>query len=213
MELERRFINGVVSAEPHKEAQAENLMRVGGYAALFGKYANIGDWFAEVINDDFFNGASFEECACLFNHDQNHVLGRVRNGTLTLEVDDKGLLYRADLPPSRADVYELIKNGYVYSSSFAFIIDAEEWKVVPAEQLADALPPKDIAALSDEKGRVYVRYLKRARAVYDVSPVTFPAYSQTSTTALRGLDEIKKGNNLSSLYEMKKRFLTALNTI
>lgn len=102
-----------------------------------------------------------DDARALFNHDTNMVLGRVSAGTLRLVDDNRGLRYEID--PGETSVYrdvrEFIKRRDVQGSSFAFVVTDEQ-------------PRK-------ENG-VRIREI-RGVELFDVGPVTFPAYESTST--------------------------------
>ena len=138
-----------------------------GYAARFGVNSlDLGD-FIERIDPGAFGLVAERrgrksplETRALFNHDPNHLLGRYPD-TLRLRVDERGLRYEILPPESRQDIVELIQRGDIRGSSFSFIVDSadEEW--------------------TKEEGRS-VRLIKRVRALYDVGPVTYPAYPDTN---------------------------------
>lgn len=173
--IERRYFQSEARA-----AKGENgEMRVGGYGAIFNKYTNMG-WYAEVVMPGFFDGIKDDRCACLFNHDSNVVLGRKNNSTLTLKVDGNGLDYESKLPNHRADVYELVKDGYVYESSFAFTTLKTTWEEVDRSLLSGLLSEADLDQLS-YGGKISVRKLEKGRELFDVSPVTYAAYEGTTT--------------------------------
>jgi phage head maturation protease len=65
---------------------------------------------------------------------------------------------------------ESIKRGDVDQSSFAFTVDVEQW---------------------DESGNPVVRTIVKVRELYDVSPVTYPAYP-TATSGVRSLGDVAK---------------------
>lgn len=96
----------------------------------------------------------------LFNHDANHVLGRTASGTMRLSVDARGLRYEIDTPETQSarDVVTVVRRGDVTGSSFSF-------RVV-----------KDTVTRETRNGRPY--YIRTLEDVdlYDVGPVTFPAY-------------------------------------
>lgn len=122
--------------------------------------------FDEVIDIEAFDEADFSEAAALFNHDQNIVLGRVKNNTLKIERRGNMLVYTY-LPPDTSaakDVGILIKRGDIYQSSFAFSIkeNGEMWEM--------------------RDGR-YLRTITKINKVYDVSPVTYPANPNTSVAS------------------------------
>ena len=95
----------------------------------------------------------------LFNHDSNMPLARYPD-TLSLSVDDIGLRYEFPVPNTSygRDLLALIEGGIVRGSSFAFVIapGGEEWHV-------------------DESGR-HIRTITRVGDLFDVGPVTYPAY-------------------------------------
>jgi len=97
----------------------------------------------------------------LFNHDSNYVLARTKNKTLTLEEDDKGLFFNAKLPDTSyaRDLVANIKAKNITQNSFGFKTVLDKWN-------------KDMT----KRELVEVR-------LFDVGPVTFPAYPQTSVTA------------------------------
>ena len=173
--VERRFF--------HTEARAtkgeDGRMVIGGYGAVFNEYTNLG-WYAEVIMPGFFDDIKDDRCACLFNHEPSQVLGRKKNGTMKLKVDEKGLDYEATLPSHRSDVYELVDGGYVYESSFAFTTLKSTWAEVDRSLLADKLSEPDLNELS-YGGKVWVRQLEKGKELFDASPVTYGAYEGTST--------------------------------
>ncbi len=84
--------------------------------------------FDEEIDMDAFDGADFSEAAALFNHDQNIVLGRVRNNTLQIKREGNKLKYTIDPPETNAasDVMTLIRRGDVYNRKVVCL----EWQKV-----------------------------------------------------------------------------------
>lgn len=144
---------------------------LSGYAALFQKETVIGGlWgWREVIASGAFTEALErpDDVRALFNHNPDILLGRTKSGTLTLGIDKKGLNYQVDLPDtaSARDVRTLIKRGDVTGSSFAFRVEEDEWDDSEVK-----------------KGKLPLRTITKVE-LFDVSPVTYPAYPQTSVTA------------------------------
>lgn len=99
-----------------------------------------------------------QDVRALWNHSPDRVLGRTTAGTLRLSTDARGLKYEVDPPAHAADIVESIKRGDVTGSSFGF-------RVV-----------KDAVTKETRDGRAY--YIRTIEDVdlYDVSPVTYPAY-------------------------------------
>lgn len=157
-----------------REEGENTLSVIEGYAAVFDQFSELLGDFREVIRPGAFkksieNGA---DVRALWNHDPNFVLGRTKNGTLFLEEDEKGLKVRI-IPPNTTwarDLVESIRRGDVDQMSFGFKVVRENW--IPGED-----------------GGV-IRELLEVD-LFDVSPVTFPAYPTTSV-AVRSVEDILK---------------------
>ncbi len=160
---------GVVEAVEMR-AKEDGAATISGYAAMFNKETVIGGmWgFREQIAPGAFDSALKEDdVRALFNHDPNQLLGRTTNDTLKLSVDKKGLRYHVELPDTAVarDVRTLIQRGDVTGSSFGFTVTDDSWD------------ESDV-----KKGKLPLRTI-RSVSLFDVSPVTYPAYPQTSVTA------------------------------
>jgi uncharacterized protein len=138
-----------------------------GYAAVFDTETTIGDFFREVVDRSAFAEALSrpDDVRALVNHDASLILGRSSAGTLRLTVDDRGLRYEVDLPDTSyaRDLAASVARGDVSQSSFGFRVVEDSWE-----------RPKTPTELP----------LRRIRNVelYDVSPVTYPAYDTTSVS-------------------------------
>lgn len=158
---ERRTISQPV--ELHQEGERP---RLSGYAAVFGEVTDIEGVFRERIALGAFTDAvKHDDVRALFNHDANFVLGRTSAGTLRLLEDDHGLRYDVDPPETTwaRDLMVSVQRGDVSQSSFAFEVTEEEWDY-------------------GQRGETPLRTIKAVR-LYDVSPVTYPAYESTSVSA------------------------------
>ena len=135
-------------------------MRIVGYAAVFNQETDLG-YFREMITPGAFDDVMEDDVRLLLNHD-GAPLARTTNGTLTLAVDDEGLMYEAILSDTTQgrDLYKMIKRGDISQSSFAFTISEQSW--------------------SKDKS---VRSIDKVGRLLDVSPVTYPAYAQASVMA------------------------------
>ena len=115
-----------------------------------------------------------------YNHQDNAVLGRTTNGTLDIQETDKGLVFRATPPvgtPTTAEVLPLIRDGYVFGSSFAFSLQdarGETWDEDPAGNVTRTITDA---------------------ALFDVSPVTHAAYPNSSV-GLRSLSAWREARGL-----------------
>lgn len=136
--------------------------RLVGYAAVFGQRTLIWDYYEEIAPGAFRRAlAEGQDVVALWNHDTNYVLGRRSAGTLHLEEDAHGLRVEI-IPPNTQwarDLVESIRRGDVKQMSFSFRVPegGEEWYT--------------------EAGRLVRRLVDVD--LFDVSPVTFPAYPQT----------------------------------
>jgi HK97 family phage prohead protease len=150
------------------EGSDEKTAYIVGYAARFGVDSldgAVGE-FTERIDPGAFSIVSERRgrknplmTRALFNHDSNMPLARYPD-TLKLSVDEIGLRYEFPVPSTTygQDLLALIEGGIVRGSSFAFTIarDGEQWSV-------------------DENGR-HIRTITRVGDLFDVGPVTYPAY-------------------------------------
>lgn len=149
-------------------------MTITGHAAVFNQLSEeLFGFREEVAPGAFANSIATDDIRSLWNHDANFVLGRNTSGTLRLHEDDIGLAIENDLPDTQTarDLMTSIRRGDVSQMSFGFITLRDDWRL--------------------EAGGLVVRTLKEAQ-LFDVSPVTYPAYPQTdvsgrSVTELRSL--------------------------
>jgi len=143
---------------------------VVGYGAVFNSMSNDLGGFREFIAPNAFEGRLEDDVRFLINHD-GMPLARTTNGTLRLSVDEKGLRYEADMPNTSTarDLMELLKNGTINQSSFAFTVEEDSWEV---------------------KDGMNIRTIDKVSRLYDVSSVTYPAYdAASSSVALRSMKE------------------------
>ena len=156
---------------------------VVGYGAVFNSMSNDLGGFREFISPNAFEGRLEDDVRFLVNHDANLVLARTTNGTLRLSVDEKGLRYEADMPNTSTarDLMELLKNGTISQSSFAFTVEEDSWEI---------------------KDGMNIRTIDKVSQLYDVSSVTYPAYnSASSSVALRSMKEWQEKEEAKKLQE------------
>lgn len=146
---------------------------ISGYAAVFHREGDAGTEFrmrhdiVERIAPTAFDRAMKEnhDARALLNHDSNYLLGKRSAGTLRLSVDNVGLRYEIDYnpdDPQHVSVRAKIQRGDMTGSSFAFSINGAKG------QRFDKLKDYDVRNILDVD-------------LYDVGPVTFPAYEGTTT--------------------------------
>lgn len=173
-DIERRFFR----CELRAAGGEGEPRRIVGYAAVFNEVSEELYGFREMIMPGAFRDViEAEDVRALINHDPNLVLGRTTAGTLRLIEDERGLRYEIDPPDTQyaRDLIVSLERGDVDQSSFAFRVkpEDEEWRG-PTED--DPLP---------------LRMIYKFSRLFDVSPVTYPAYEATSVD-VRALDKAKE---------------------
>lgn len=184
---ERRYI-----AELRKRDNDDGTMTLEGYAVVFNSPATY-DGETEIISEKAFDNCDMTDVVLRYNHsDVPFTLARTRNGSLKLDIDEKGLKFTADLIPTSAnkDAYLMVQAGLLDKCSFAF----GDWKY--------SYDKKTRTTTINEIGKLF-----------DVSLVDFPYYSETSVEA-RNLDttnnirqEIKEQLKKELLEKLKKEEL------
>lgn len=185
-----RRTGGKVRVEVREKEDGTKAQRIVGHAAVFNEWCTLySDDYGEMrerVNPSAFARAIREkqDVRALFNHDSNIVLGRTTAGTLTLSADRDGLVAVID-PPTTQTVRDLvltpIDRGDVSGMSFAF--DA-----VRAATRSET--ENDDGSTTFDRGgdRLTVRYEGKRQIIerelvdvdlFDVSPVTYPAYEGT----------------------------------
>lgn len=176
---EKRKISGIerrnfVVTELRAITDDKGLRHITGYAAVFNTLSEDLGWFREKIDPGAFSETiKTDDIRALWNHDSNYPLGRNKSGTLTLSEDDHGLKIDVTPPDTQwaRDLMTSIERGDVDQMSFGFETLSDKWETVDKEE---------------------IRTLIKVR-LYDVSPVTFPAYPDT-TVALRSKEDWNKEN-------------------
>lgn len=157
--IERRWLGDYKGTSLEvRAADDDNPERIVGHAAVFNRTSqNLGGFVEEVRSGAFTKTIGEADVRGLFNHDANLVLGRNINDTLVLSEDNVGLAYDI-LPPDTTtarDLLVLMRRGDITQSSFAFRAVNVEWGLTD-----DDFPKRSLVEA----------------ALYDVSPVTYPAY-------------------------------------
>jgi HK97 family phage prohead protease len=153
--LERRAITELRSVESETPA-------LEGYAALFDTLSEELWGFRErIAKGAFAKTIKADDIRFLFNHNADHVLGRNRAKTLSLNEDDQGLKFRvAPGTQFAGDLAESVKRGDIDQCSFGFYVVTDNWK---------------------KENGVIVRTLEEVE-LFDVSLVTYPAYKDTTAS-------------------------------
>ena len=153
---------------------------VVGYGSVFNTLSNELGGFREIIAEGAFDGRLNDDVRFLINHD-GLPLARTTNGTLRLTTDERGLKYEAKVANTSLgrDLIELMRNGTINQSSFAFVVEDDSWEV---------------------RDGVNVRTINKVSRLYDVSAVTYPAYEEASV-ALRSMEAWQKEEEEKKMQE------------
>lgn len=171
MDKEIRVFNFEIRAEQNERGRV-----ITGRPIVFGQRTDLG-WYDEIIERGALDTTDLKDVRLLVNHNVDMIpLARSRNNTanstMQLTVDDDGLVIRADLDTENNNdaksLYSAVERSDIDGMSFMFTVDKDSWDDVDTDHP--------------------VRHVRSIRRVYEVSAVTFPAYSQTSIQA-RGLSE------------------------
>ena len=149
---------------------------IHGYGAVFDTPSlDLGGW-REVIKPGAFKRTlkGTPDVLSFFNHNPSQVLGRTISGSLTVSEDFHGLAYQVKPPDTTwaSDLLVSMRRGDVRGSSFMFDVIKSEW--VKAEDGVDE------------------RHVSEVR-LYELGPVTMPAYPAADSGVRSLLEEIGEG--------------------
>ena len=161
-----REVRTFKSTEIRVDRKKGEKPKIIGHAAVFNSPTVIKGFFRDFIEEiapgAFEESIKEDDIRGLFNHDPNLVLGRNKAGTLDLEEDKTGLRYEIDPPETSAgnDTLISIERGDISGSSFGFNVLEQTWELSEDDDVLDK------------------RTLVKVK-LWDVSPVTFPAFDDT----------------------------------
>lgn len=148
-----------------------------GYAAVFNSESQDLGGFIETIKPGAFSRSiqnPTKDIKALYNHDSASVLGRVKNGSLSLQEDEIGL--RVTIRPPKTqfgrDILESVRSGYLDNMSFGFSVKEDSWEM---------------------RDGMHFRTLEDVE-LFEVSVVATPAYMDTSVAA-RNLEKVKESES------------------
>ena len=160
-----------------------------GFFVRYGDVYTVAPGATESIAPGAFTDSIHGDVRALYNHNHDIVLGRTSAGTLALEDRAEGLWGTIKINPKDSaamDAYERIKRGDITGCSFGFEIEKESTEV-------------------RDDGSVHWT-IEKVNPLWEVSPVSWPAYEATSIHAReRDLEEIKKRSLAAWKEQMKAR--------
>lgn len=140
---------------------------IQGHAAVFDSLSQMIWGFREVIRHGAFTDALVRsDVRALWNHNPDYVLGRTKANTLSLSEDERGLAVDIVPPDTQfaRDLMTSMDRGDIDQMSFAFTVSEDRW-------------------YTDTETGVTIREIIAIDQLYDVSPVTYPAYVETDVSA------------------------------
>ena len=161
------------------EVRAEENERgheLTGTPIVFDQRTDLG-WYDEIIDRHALDETDLKDVRFLVNHNTDMIpLARSRNNnensTMQMLVGENGMDIRVDLDTENnaesKSLYSAVERGDISGMSFMFIVDKDSWEDIDTDH-----PTRTVLSI---------------RQVFEVSAVTFPAYSQTSIQA-RGLSD------------------------
>lgn len=166
---DRRYVTAATELRLEKRDDKPVIV---GHTAVFNVLScDLGGFREKLAPGCFANAlAQDQDPRALLNHDRNRILGRRSAGTLTLQEDAHGLRMEI-FPPDNSyarDLITSIERGDVTGCSFAF----------NCAQDGDAWDTREDGSME--------RTVTNVSKLWDVGPVTHPAYDQT-TLGIRSL--------------------------
>ena len=168
------YVTRARRTEFQTRTEGEDLI-IEGYFVVFNQPFVMDEWSEEVVCTGAFDGCDMSDVRALVDHLSHLVLGRSTAQTLTFQIDDIGLFATIRINARDTDamnLYARVQRGDVSQCSFGFDIIAEDFEEHPDGS---------------------VLWTIREVFLYEVSVVTFPAYTETSVEARKNdLETIRR---------------------
>jgi HK97 family phage prohead protease len=173
------------------EESESGVRTITGHGSVFDSPSEDLGGFREIIHKGAFDAAiANSDVRCLINHEANLILGRNTSGTLRLSITDTGLRYECDLPDTSyaRDLAVSLDRGDISQSSFAFTMD---WENEGAREAGGNYEYR-----YNKEQDSWTLHIYKVRELFDVSPVTYPAYKAADVrSAVNGLQAAKERRN------------------
>lgn len=171
MNLEEKIKSGRQYRTMQMSAKEDEEYRVQGYATTFNEPYLLYEYddvkVYEQVSEKAFDDCDMSDVIMQYDH-EGRVFARISNNTLSLKVDDRGLLIDANLGGTELGrgLYEDIQGGYITKMSFGFVVDEDE-----------------IEEVRSDEGVIVTRTITKIGKLYDVSAVSIPANDMTEISA------------------------------
>lgn len=154
-----------------------DVVMIVGYPVIYNSNSEDMGFIERVAPGACKNALVSADVRALINHDPSQIVGRT-GVNLTLSEDEKGLYMELVAPPKNSKRFDQLVNdiesGLITQQSYGFTVKMDEW-------------------VHFDNNKPSIRTIIEIDQLFDVSPVTYPAYPDT-TVALRSLDEAKQDN-------------------
>lgn len=173
-DAQRRFMVTDVTIEQRaaEVEGGEGTEIIKGRFCIYNSPYKLGNNVYEIIEQGALEGADFSDVVCLYNHEDEMLLGRMYNGegTLKISLDNQGGLFSCDKANTTAfnDTRENVRVKNIRGCSFAFTIESETVET-------------DVLQADGSYATIY--RINKIKKVYDVGPVNNPAYIETDVEA------------------------------
>ena len=193
METERLERREFVAERLEVRRQTDRPPVISGYAVVFNADSRVlHDWSGQPFVERFDAGAfdawlrTDPELVALWNHNADLPLARRSRGTLQITKDEHGLRFEMQPPETSwgTDAIIAIQRGDVIGMSFLF------------EALRDTWTPPNADGVA--------RRTILESVLYEISPVTFPAYPTTRVT-VRSVRVPNFGSDSRAAAEIERR--------
>lgn len=175
---DNREVRSYASGNLEVRAEDNKPKQIVGYAAVFNQLSQDIQGFREQIAPGAFaDSIKTDNVYALWQHRADAPLASKDSMTLTLREDSVGLVAEIT-PPDTAwgrDAIEAVRSGLVKHFSFGFTVKNDTWDF--------ANPQQPIRTLNQVQ-------------LYEVSPVTFPAYPQTSASVRAQVEMAQDASNV-----------------
>jgi len=156
---------------PVEVVERDGQRMITGYPIVYNKDSEDMGFIERIAPGAAKKALKRSDIRALKNHDPNLIFGR-QGVNLKFTEDKDGLYYEASEIDTQTyrQVAEEVRLGLLTGQSFGFTIIADEWTDLDTDK-----PKRTITEIGQ---------------IYDVGPVTYPAYTDTSV-ALRSLEKAK----------------------